>query len=436
MLLPGLNHANRLTLASEVHARPFVLIEAPAQVLHIALYRDDKSPLDHHRALLDFCQRFGVAPPVETAVHFFHDFGSFQLKWERHSEFSTYMFISRERDSEGIVHQPIRHVPGDWLAKLEGQILVALHIAVESGEPVEPSHPMFKELFRPSPLVGSRVLAGGEVWTDFHVAPDGFTHMLVRDIGLRETQTGRLVQRLCEIETYRMMALLALPVLRQYAQILDDSESELSKLSSELARDDIGRGDEELLQDISTLAVRVQALAIQGNFRYGAAQAYCKLVEARIAELRETRIEGVPTFGEFMERRFTPAMSSCAYGAQRLEKLGTKVAYAIDLLRTRVSIAQERQTQEVLQSLSRNSHHQLRLQQAVEGLSVFAITYYATSLVGDLLKAFNGFGFEVPVEIVTGGLLPFILAAAWFGLKRFQRGTGATRTSSELIENQ
>lgn len=419
-----LNHPERMALASEVHARPFVSIEAPTQVSHLALYGADKGPRDHHAILTNLCVRFGVAPPMETAVHFLHDFGLFQLKWERHSEFSTYMFISRETQAAQFSHQPIRHIPQDWLQQIQGLVLVALHLAVEAGAPAEPTNPLFKELFRPSPLVGSRVLAGGEVWTDFHVAADGFSYMLVRDTGLRETQTGRLVQRLCEIETYRMMALLALPLLRQFSHLLSDAEAELEGLTAEVSDESKGRSDKELMHDLSALAARLQALSVKGNFRYGAARAYYKLVEARITELREQRIEGVPTIGEFMERRVGPAMASCAYGAERLEKLGLKVAHVIDLLRTRVSIAQERQTHEVLESLSRNSQRQLRLQQAVEGLSVFAITYYATSLVGYLLKATKAFGMDASVDLLTAGLLPIIFGATWLGLHRFKKGHG------------
>lgn len=53
------------------------------------------------------------------------------------------------------------------------------------------------------------------VWSDFRVRPDGFTHILVLNHCLRATQAGRLVQRLLNIETYRLMAMLAFPLARQ-----------------------------------------------------------------------------------------------------------------------------------------------------------------------------------------------------------------------------
>jgi uncharacterized membrane-anchored protein len=47
----------------------------------------------------------------------------------------------------------------------------------------------------------------------------------------------------------------------------------------------------------------------------------------------------------------------------------------LGLLRTRVEITRERQNQQLLTSMDRCARLQLRLQQAVEGLSVAAISY-------------------------------------------------------------
>lgn len=427
LLSPDLNYPGRLNLAAEIHSRPFVHMEGPVQVSHIAVYSPVLTGAAHHQLLTSLCERFGVAGPILSAGHFFHDFGSFRLKWEHHTEFSTYTFIDDRAVNCTQAGSAIKQIPHDWVAQLTGCVLAALHITVEKGEPIEPESPRLSALFCHPPLVGCRVLANGEVWSDFHIAPDGFSYFLIRDTGLRETQTGRLVQRLCEIETYRMMALLALPLAREYSPILDEAETELIQLGDELSASRGGRADEQLLSDISGLAARIQTLSQRGNFRYGAAHAYYKLVEARIAELRESRIEGVPTIGEFIERRVGPAMAFSSSVALRLEKLDNKVAHAIDLLRTRVSIAQERQNQSVLHSLHTNSQHQLHLQQAVEGLSVVAITYYATSLLGYVLKSVKGLGINLSVEILTGTLLPIVFGLTWHGLKRFQRQTNGSQ---------
>ena len=108
----------------------------------------------------------------------------------------------------------IRHVPADWLELLRGTVIVAAHILAEQGRPLSIAGARLKSLFPVPPLVGSQVLGDGEIWTDFQVGPDGFSKFLVRDVGLRESQMGRLLQRICEIENYLMMALLALPLAR------------------------------------------------------------------------------------------------------------------------------------------------------------------------------------------------------------------------------
>ena len=76
-------------------------------------------------------------------------------------------------------------------------------------------------------------------------------------------------------------------------------------------------------------------------------------------------MEGFPTVGEFMERRLTPAVNTCAAIASRQEALARRIAQTNDLLRTRVGIVQEQQNRQILQSLNRRAAQQLKLQQAV-----------------------------------------------------------------------
>ncbi|WP_459070879.1 DUF3422 family protein, partial [Enterococcus faecium] len=81
----------------------------------------------------------------------------------------------------------------------------------------------------------------------------------------------------------------------------------------------------------------------------------------------EQRIEGVPTIGEFMERRLAPAMNTCQAIARRQEALAERIAHTNDLLRTRIGIVQERQNRQILESMNARAAQQLKLQQAVEG---------------------------------------------------------------------
>lgn len=119
-------------------------------------------------------------------------------------------------------------------------------------------------------------------------------------------------------------------------------------------------------------------------------QAHFRLVQSRIDELREFRLESLPTVGEFVLRRLSP-INTCESVVLRQEVLAKRIARTNDLLRTLVSIAQEKQNQKILQARNARTAPQVRLQHAVEGLSVAAIPYY---LLGPLTYA---------CKTVTGG---------------------------------
>jgi uncharacterized membrane-anchored protein len=144
-------------------------------------------------------------------------------------------------------------------------------------------------------------------------------------------------------------------------------------------------------------------------------------VKARIEELREARIEGVPTVEEFMDRRLTPAMNTCDATAARQEALARRIANVNDLLRTRVSIVQENQNRQILQSMDRRAAQQLRLQQAVEGLSVAAISYYVVGLLGYAGKGLKSIGLPVNPDMLTGALVPVVAGLVWLGLRRMHK---------------
>jgi len=233
-------------------------------------------------------------------------------------------------------------------------------------------------------------------------------------------QVGRLVQRLAEIETYRMMALLALPIARDRLGQIDALDASLGEVMGRMADDPSGAGDAGLLLVLTELAGRVEALSARAN-RFSAAQAYDQLVLARIQELREARIEGVPTIGEFMERRLSPAMDTCRSVQQRQTDLAERIARAIDLLRTRVNLMQERQVTELLGGMNRTAATQLKLQHAVEGLSVVAISYYAVSLFSHVLEALHEAGLHFNAKVVEALAIPAVLGLTFLMIRGVRR---------------
>lgn len=413
------NHPQRISLASEAHSRPFMAIDAPAQVTHIGVFSDEQ--LDcHPRLLASLCTHFGVAAPEPSAKHFSHDFGAFRLRWENHTEFSSYIFIVAEKLNEPFEQPAVRYVPDAWLAELNGYVFAAAHVALMKQWSRANAAQDIAQHFASSLLVGSRVINGGEVWSDFQIQPDGFSRFLVCDVDLQKQQAGRLIQRVLEIDTYRMMAMWAFPQALALGPQLRQMEQELAALIETLVVGD-AEAEQELLHQLLALSSRLEALAVANNYRFSATEAYDRIVNARIHELREIRIEGVPTIEEFMQRRLRPAMDTCRSVVQRMETIAQRIARANDLLRTRVGITQEQQNRDILESMNRRSAAQLRLQQAVEGLSFVAISYYLLGLSQYALKGLKALGWHVDLELATLVLMPFLLGGVWWGIKRLRR---------------
>jgi uncharacterized membrane-anchored protein len=385
-----------------------------------------------HSTLAALCTHFGVTPPAAEAKYFYYDFGRFRLKWECHTEFATFTFAERPAAAlpleQAFERMPLEQLPQQWLAGLKGKLMVAAHVVLEQAlAPAEIFMQGLSRVFEGNTLAGSKVLQGGELWTDFTIQSDGFSRFIIRDAGMRSQQSGRLVQRVLEIETYRMMALLGLPYAMQAAPSLNAIENELATLAAAmvdtddapgLIKADEGIAEQGLLDRITRLAARIEKLSLDNSYRFSASKAYMGLVKARIDELREVRIEGIPTVEEFMDRRLTPAMNTCEAMASRQEAMAQRIANTNHVLRTRVGIVQEMQNRQILQSMNARAAQQLQLQQAVEGLSVAAISYYVIGLFSYTGKAAKVMGLPVNPEILVGALVPFVAAAVWLGLRR------------------
>ena len=438
----SLNHPLRQALAAEVHSRPFLRMEAPESLTHLAIYRDraangGDNRAAQHATLQALCQHFGVSAPEVGANYFYHHFGRFRLKWECHAEFATFTFAQHHDEvvllAEAFDRMPLTYLPKQWLLSLQETVIVAAHVVLEKPATHRgDGAAAIGALFEGSTLVASRTLQDSEVWTDFLIQSDGFSRFVFRDLGLREQQASRLVQRVLEIETYRMMALLGLPHAQRASPALNTIESELAMLTATMVGTDLhtigpvsenGNDEEAQLRELTSLAARIEMLALDNSYRFSASQAYHRLVQARIDELRESRIEGMPTVGEFMERRLVPAMNTCMAVASRQQALAQRIAQSNDLLRTRVGIVQEQQNRAILSSMNHRAAQQLHLQQAVEGLSVVAISYYSVGLLSYVGKATKAAGWLVNPDIAIGMLIPLVVLAAWLGLRRLHRST-------------
>ena len=418
------DHALRITLAQEVHARPPEQVRAPASASYAAVLvdADERSRELAHIAAL--CERHGVAPPAPGVTHFRAQLGPLRLKWERHGEFSGYTFIAAQ-DSAGAPFDNVAAalLPPGWLAATPGATIAAVHADLRTEAPTAAARPdLLNQAFAGQIVIGAGAADGtAQVYTDFQLH-GGCTRYLIVDQGLTERQSGRLLQRLFEIESYRMLALLALPIARRQSPRIVEIETALATLTDGIARAHGRQGDDEaLLQELTRLAAEVESGLAASQFRFGACRAYFELVTRRVTELRETRLAGMQTIEEFMARRFTPAVDTCATVSQRLHDLSERVAQASSLLSTRVDITRERQNQHLLASMDHRAKMQLRLQQTVEGLSVAAICYYAAGLAGYGAKALKALGVNINPDLVVGLSIPIVAVLVLGAVRRARR---------------
>jgi len=417
------DHPHRESLSEEVHARPPQPLAAPLSASYLVLYTGPGKRDSDLEAIADLAQRYSAAPPIEGATHYTALLGNIRVIWERHTEFARYTFIRQSVDDGApFDNPPISEIPGDWLSSAPGEVIFAAHVlmvgAPDEGPVIDET---VKRLFGGAELIGAKIAAGGGVaLTNFRSYPDGFNRFLIRNRSMSPMQAGRALRSLLEMDTYRMMALLGLPVARELGRLLTEREQDLAAVTREMA-DEIHADESELLDRMTRLEADIERRHSEQYYRFSASAAYYGIVQARIRELREERVAGLQTFAEFTERRLAPAMNTVEAVGLRLESMSKHLSRATQLLSTRVAITQERQSSQLLEAMARRAKLQLRLQQTVEGLSIAAITYYVVGLIGYLAKGGEVLGVPVSAPIITAAAIPIIAIGLAVGLRRVRR---------------
>ncbi|MBY0338342.1 MAG: DUF3422 domain-containing protein [Acetobacteraceae bacterium] len=406
-------HPAREALSGELHARPAIPIRAPARISRLAMLSPDRAAEEAHLAAL--CTRHGVEPPKPGATFFLADLGKIRLRFERHTEFTGWNFSADGADpGDPFGEMPIAELPPEWLATLPGQAIAAVHLTLADA-PAEASG------FAAQSLCGASVAEGAALaFTDFRLHADGFTHILLAGCG-NPALAGRLAQNLWEIETYRQLALLALPAARAVGGKLAAASERLSALAAGPAEHDLS-AERQALTDLAEVAADIEHANALTAERFSAALAYHRLVQRRLAELGEAPLPGLPTLSRFLERRLDPAIATVTATGARIAALSVRAGRAVDLLRTRVALAQEAQAERQLAALADTGRAQLRLQQTVEGLSAAAISYYVLSLLGYAIKPLPWGAAGLQPETVLAALVPPIAGFTWYMLRRRRGG--------------
>jgi uncharacterized membrane-anchored protein len=424
--LPNLpDHPQRYAMVNELHARPFPVLEAPCMAAYIAIKepveaanRDRARDRAHLLALLD---RNGALHPQPDATHFASPIGRSELKWESHTEFVTYSAFTPGLSARAFDPIEAEVFPSEWIADAPGKRLTSILIRVETlPEGEDELVARLDDWFVAESLAVARVVDGAAVIAgDFRIDPAGHMRFAVFvQPGTGGRRVGRIVQRLCEIETYRAMSMLGLMRSRQLTAQLNALDPRLAALVGAL--DDTEPSPDAALHNLLAISAELESLAVKFSFRFGATAAYEAILNQRVQVLREERVAGRQTFGEFMMRRYDPAMRTVKSAEKRLKEMAERAERAAELLRTRVDVERSAQNQKLLESMDRRADLALRLQHTVEGLSVVAISYYAVSLVAYLAAPF-GKRLGLTKEELTAALVLPVVGAVWFMVRRIRK---------------
>ena len=421
---PIADHPLRYANANELHARPFPTLGAPSRATYLALKpskgdkpRDFEADRAHLIALLD---RYGAPHPQPGATHYSGQIGKHRLKWESHTEFLTYTVLQDGTGDRPFDGQAFDVFPEDWLADAPGVCVTSANIHVEIADGDDQIASKANQWFVPESLAISRVLDDELVIAgDFRIDTSGHMRFAIfARPGTGERRIGRVVQRLCEIETYKAMSMLGLTRARSLGAQMHRFDVKLTAILGDMivptSQPDV------VLEQLLTVSAELENTVAQSAYRFGATGAYETIVNQRIAVLREARFQGLQTFAEFMMRRFDPAMRTVDSTQARLQRMSDRAQRASDLLRTQVDVARSAQNQALLTSMDKRADLQLRLQRTVEGFSIVAISYYAVNLVlymAGPIQKLTGLDKLQTAAIVT----PLVLICVWLAVGRIRK---------------
>lgn len=397
---PGFReHQDRSAALEEAHARPSLPVPIPATLHHLAF------SVTGEEAAAALYRLVFAAAPVESERHVIRDEGGLVLKWERHTEFVS--LTIRAGDDGGRADPLLDHLARS--APREVALLVALRVhVVPASAGVEAVGP-----------IGGRIAGGIGVGTTFQPGADGFIDWHLTAPAIGAAQLGRRVQRVLEAETYRTITLLGLPLARRVGPQLTALEGALAGAIDALVRD--ADSDAAVLERLQRLSAEIEALRVSTRFRFSASRAYAALVEERLASLAEEKIGERSTVTGFMGTRLAPAVRSIESMEARQAELSGAVERALGLLRARVDVSLNRANQGILRSMNERQHRQLILSEAVESLSVIAISYYLLGILGYPVKSLIDLGWLPGTPtLVLGVLAPFVLVLVFWALRRLR----------------
>lgn len=408
------NHPQRDLLEKELQQRFFPVLPCPCHIGHFMLTLNNHSRSDELTAINALIAPYGKQlSEYDTDLEC--QLGPVLLRWERHTEFSSYSFIATPSNPEFGPIEQLLPFP-DFFAQIPGQLFrVVQLICISKPQPALPATG-----FSAAHAISSLVADGGcQIWTDFRKHPEGGGRVLLWDQGMQQGARARLVQQLFDLGNYRKLSLLGSPISRQGIQQWQVLEQQLLHITERIEQQQ--DNDEQLLRELSQLSANGERLVASSANRLEASQAYYQLTLDRLKSVKEQPIEGYMSLQDFSERRLTPAFRTIQSLQSRQQQWLARLSRSTDLLRTRISLALQRQNTNLLASMERRARQQLALQRTVERISVVAISYYALQLLEKWRESASEFFPWLGHKSISLGLMPLVVVIVSVLLWRLHR---------------
>lgn len=422
-------HPLRHELLDEIHARSFSDFTGRGRFIrYIYLTPDgDKPLLDYISTFLKANGQAAIQPDMKFLRI---DFDGYAMRVERHTEFLTISMVEKGLPKKaGLAPgafdpSALPYLPFDWISQMPCDVFHAIWLEVGGKPEFKLTQHDATNILASRAAPGNLISHGaGQLHLSFDRDENGFTRAVLFNNKIVAARMGRLLQRVMELETYRMLAMMGLATTKSYGAVLNKMDNALNALTQDISAtiESPNADMRGLLSKLSVISATLEKTSAETGFRMSATKAYRDLFMARLHGLQLSYLEGHQGLVGFTDRRMMPAMQTCEAFSKRLERTTARASRAGQLIQTETESKIQEQNRDLLMSMDRRASTQIKLQQAVEGFSIAALTYYGVGLVGHLVAGLPLAELGLDATIVKALAVPIIGITVWTLVRRASR---------------
>jgi len=400
-------------LHAELHSRPSPILESPSRILYFCISNGGQFR-DTIRREFDENEKDLFTNRDIHDVRIFED-EKVRAQYVFHNEYIGLTLIFKNTVFKNIFDRTdLSETILYWKSKCQGKLITSIDFAFVEPSEDEYNRESLVPVLGDHQIVGAKLADGYlKVWNTFVQDREGYIRVILEDCHSRVRRNGRVLHRLIDIETYRILSLKGLPIAREVIPKVRQLDDQLKVFIDQLNQSEAVEDDKLMLDRLMKLSVETESIRSNYTGVYSAVEAYQHILRCRLDELRETRIEGFQMYHEFLLRRMDPGFKTCESLNERIQMLSSRLATATNLLRAKVNVHMETQNQNLLKSFDERSAFQLKLQQTVEGISIIALAYYGLGLLKIILKGMKSAGLPLNPDIAVFLLAPVLVYAIW-----------------------